>query len=207
MKITMHNIADVFGAKASTIETMQLKGYELVEEYFVDSSGFGLDSEPAYTVDQFLGKLGELLTREEYANGLTAKITSQGQFQVYVGLFKRVGKSKMRKIANNTYRIETERGGYKIRLHDTDIFECIPLRNGGVVYKLDSGGWHSKTTKDRISDHLQDRLGVGMYQKNWEWYIGDYGDSEPILYHDGITLEYDYKDGKIKEYTKELQTA
>lgn len=201
MKITYNNINDIFGAKECSIESMQLKGYELVEEYFVDSSGFGLDDEPALTREQFVNKLTELLTREEYTNGLTAKITNVGQFQVYVGLFKRTGKSKMRKIANNTYKIDTERG-YKIRLHDTDIIEAIAHR-GGMVYRLDSGGWHSKTTKERLDRYISD-FGAGLYQKNWNWYILDNEnrDSEPIEYRDNIKL---YRwNGKLKEYTKEL---
>lgn len=200
MKITYNTIDRVFGAKLCDVDTMQLKGYELVEEYFVDSSGWGQDNEPALTREQFINKLTKLL--EQYPGGLTAKITGQGMFQVYVGLFKRTGKSKARKVANNTLRIETDRG-YKIRLHATDIFETVAHR-GGTVYRLNSGGWQTKTTKDRINAHLGDELGAYIYQKNYEWYIRyqQDQDAEPIEYRDNI-LVYRWN-GKLKEYTKSI---
>lgn len=202
MKITYNTIDKVFGAKLCDVDTMQLKGYELVEEYFVDSSGWGAENEPALTKNQFTEKLKRLLGKPEHKNGLTAKITGQGMFQVYVGLFKRTGKSKARKVANNTLRIETDRG-YKIRLHATDIFETVAHR-GGTVYRLNSGGWQTKTTKDRINAHLGDELGAYIYQKNYEWYIRDQQDqdAEPIEYRDNI-LVYRWN-GKLKEYTKSI---
>jgi len=57
------------------------KGWELTESYFVDSSGFGSDNEPALTVRQFLKKLQD---------GFGYAIIEEGQFQVYVGEFKKV---------------------------------------------------------------------------------------------------------------------
>lgn len=57
-----------------------------LEEYFVDSSGFGTKSEPAYTIADFTALIGGLLRinrkREYYA-----AITGAGQFQVYVTVF------------------------------------------------------------------------------------------------------------------------
>lgn len=202
MKITYNTIDRVFGAKLCDVDTMQLKGYELVEEYFVDSSGLGQEDEPALTKSQLEYKLQRLLDKPEYKNGLTAKITGQGMFQVYLGLFKRTGKSKARKVANNTLRIETDRG-YKIRLHQTDVFEAIAHR-GGTVYRLNSGGWQTKTTKDRINAYLGDGPGAYIYQKNYEWYIQDAEnrDAEPIEYRDNILV---YRiNGKLKEYTKSI---
>jgi hypothetical protein len=202
MKITYNTIDKVFGAKLCSVDTMQLKGYELVEEYFVDSSGLGEENEPALTKSQLEYKLKRLLDKPEYKNGLTAKITGQGMFQVYLGLFKRTGKSRMRKVANNTYIIESE-NGFKIRFHDTDIFEKLP----GGAYLLNSGGWNSKTTKERLSEWVHRETGARFYQKNWEWYIQD-GDAEPIKFYDGILLKY--RGGVLKPYspknTKELET-
>ena len=108
---------DVYRAKLSSVDTMELKGYELIKELFVDSSGMGAADEPALIQSQFKTELTELLKKH---GSLTAKITNAGQFQVYVGLFKRNGASKMHKVANNTYMINTE-NGFIIRLHDTDI--------------------------------------------------------------------------------------
>ena len=58
------------------------KGWELVGEYFVDSSGFGRDDEPALSIDQFLEKL-----KVGYGYGLI----EEGEFQVYVGEFVKNG--------------------------------------------------------------------------------------------------------------------
>jgi len=56
------------------------KGWELVQEYFVDKSGMGAEDEPALTIDQFLGKVQDNMG---YA------IVEEGQFQLYVGEFRR----------------------------------------------------------------------------------------------------------------------
>ncbi len=47
-----------------------------MEDYFVDSSGFGSDDEPALTIPQFIDKL---VVGRGYA------ITEAGEFQVYIG--------------------------------------------------------------------------------------------------------------------------
>ena len=135
----MNNWQDVFKAKHSTVETMQLQGYELIEELFVDSSGFGIESEPALTVDSFENKIQSLLN--EYGK-LTAKITMAGQFQVYVGLFKKTGKKMSTRVANNTLLIDYGNGKRAIRLHDTDII----TENGDGTITIDNGGWATRTT-------------------------------------------------------------
>ena len=62
------------------------KGWELIEEYFVDSSGFDSDREPAMSVHQFIQVLIKNFNENpEYGYA----ITSAGQFQVYIGKFKR----------------------------------------------------------------------------------------------------------------------
>lgn len=77
---------DVADAKEELIGIPYLGDYvpggwkETGTTYFVDSSGFGSDSEPALTLEQFLDKV-----EPGYGYG----IISQGQFQVYVGQFKR----------------------------------------------------------------------------------------------------------------------
>jgi hypothetical protein len=59
------------------------RGYKKLKEFFVDSSGFGLESEPALTVRSFVDKL--------QANRAYA-ITEVGQFQVYVAEFLKTKK-------------------------------------------------------------------------------------------------------------------
>jgi hypothetical protein len=57
------------------------KGWELSEKYFVDSSGWGSEGEPALTAKQFLAHVKK---------GYGYSIREAGQFQVYVNEFKKV---------------------------------------------------------------------------------------------------------------------
>lgn len=56
------------------------ENYELEEEVFVDSSGWGSPGEPAMTIPEFLDTLR---SDRSYA------ITEAGQFQVYIGVYRR----------------------------------------------------------------------------------------------------------------------
>lgn len=56
-------------------------GWKLIEELFVDKSGFGAPSESALTADQFLAKVKK---HQGYA------IIEEGQFQLYIGVFEKV---------------------------------------------------------------------------------------------------------------------
>lgn len=62
-------------------------GWELTEELFVDSSGFGSPGEPALTIPAFTREV-ERLRKED--PGVGFGITDVGQFQVYVGVYHRV---------------------------------------------------------------------------------------------------------------------
>jgi len=56
-------------------------GWELVETYFVDNSGMGGQNEPALTLKQFLQEV-----KQNHGYG----IISVGQFQIYIGEFRKV---------------------------------------------------------------------------------------------------------------------
>ena len=56
-------------------------GWKLETEYFVDSSGFGQDGEPALSVSRFLV---EIKVGKGYA------VREAGEFQVYVGEYSKV---------------------------------------------------------------------------------------------------------------------
>ncbi|HDY89155.1 MAG TPA: hypothetical protein ENH82_13700 [bacterium] len=67
--------------KCSLAEDCDLENWELLDDQlFVDHSGFGANDEPALTADQFLEKVKE---------GFGYAIVEQGQFQLYVGVYKR----------------------------------------------------------------------------------------------------------------------
>lgn len=163
MNITLDNMSKVYQAGKSSVDTMELKGYELVKELFTDSSGLGAPGEPALTLTQFETELTSLLTEH---GKLTAKITGVGQFQVFVGLFKRTGKSRVKKIANNTLLIDYGNGKRAIRLHDTDI---LTEQDGKIT--LDNGGFATRTTHARMNEFLPSNTWV--YGKNYQTWLND----------------------------------
>ena len=53
-------------------------GWKLIDQLFVDNSGFGSEGEAALTPGQFLAKVEK---------GKGYAVIEQGQFQVYIGVF------------------------------------------------------------------------------------------------------------------------
>lgn len=70
-----------------------------------------------------------------------------------------------RKIANNTYAEIEHDDSVSISLHGTTVVKFFP---NGLV-QLNSGGYRTHTTKERINRYSP----VGVYQKNWEWFLSD----------------------------------
>jgi hypothetical protein len=157
---------------------MQVKGYTLVKEFFVDSSGLGTEDEPALTRVQFEIELIKLLN--EYG-ALDATITRAGQFQVYVGLFKKKGKPTGKKVARNTYALQEDGIVYAIRFHDTNILTYEADR-----VTLDNGGYQTATTKERFNRFLP--KGVSIYQKNFTWYVKDTRDGTTKEFTNGMII-------------------
>jgi hypothetical protein len=83
-----------------------------------------------------------------------------------------------RKLQNNTY-LETREHAIAIRLHATDV---VTLHEDGT-YTLDSGGWKSVTTKDRINAYTS----VNLWQEKHVWYVG--GREDRYLFVDGMRLD------------------
>ena len=101
------------------------------------------------------------------------------------------GRNKQsRKIGNNTYLIR--RGeNIAIRLHNTDIVIYYP--NGKIV--LNSGGWRTPTTKDRINSALRHEYRIS--QDKGIWYI------QGKIFQDGLTIENGVITGTGEDRTKE----
>ena len=74
--------------------------------------------------------------------------------------------SRKRKLQNNTYLVKTD-NGFGIRLHGTIVVEYLPDRT-----ILNSGGWKTSTTKQRINEYMP--AGWQIYQKAGVWYISNY---------------------------------
>lgn len=70
-----------------------------------------------------------------------------------------------RKVDNNTYAERRTDGSIAIRLHATDV---VTFRQDGSTV-LESGGWLTVTTKDRINNALGNRAAV--FSVKGRWYI------------------------------------
>lgn len=107
-------------------------------------------------------------------------------------------KEKGYRFANNT-RIQKRGRAFAIRLHETDI---VMIRPDGA-YRLNSGGWKTVTTKERMNRILP----CDVWQRNGLWFVGDsyyedgmligsdgmvIGDTKPIEHVLGIKKRVDY---------------
>lgn len=72
-------------------------------------------------------------------------------------------KKSERKLSNNTVLHRTDADTLSVRLHATDV--VLIHRNGN--YTLNSGGWRTVTTKDRINEYSP----VRVYQQKSVWYV------------------------------------
>jgi len=80
--------------------------------------------------------------------------------------------AESRKIGNNTYLERRDGGKIAVRLHSTDVITFEP--SGDFV--LNSGGWRTTTTKERINRYSS----ISLIQRGGLWYIDD------CLFYDGI---------------------
>lgn len=111
----------------------------------------------------------------------------------------KAGKNKTeRPLANNT-RVRKVGDNIAIRLHDTDI--VILHKNGTAT--LNSGGWYTKTTKERINEYTNARIS----QRLSIWYIPDKQGNDTLFY-DGMLISkdgYAVKPRKTAKYEKQVQ--
>lgn len=85
-------------------------------------------------------------------------------------------------VANNTRLFD--RGDHiAMRLHNTDIVMYRP--DGAIV--LDSGGWRTVTTKQRMNEALPG--GVYLFQHKREWFIHERGNEQ--AFYDGLVVSRD----------------
>lgn len=159
-------------------------GYELTQEFFVDNSGFGSEGESALTAGQFLKKVKA---------GFYYGITDIGQFQVYIGEFKKVNRKKQyeilgilssKKVKNNTRLTEYKDGRRILTLHQTDMITWLP--NGKII--LNNGGWDTMTTRARFNEFLPD--GIYIYRKRGKTYIED-----KRFFNDNEKKDIEFKNG------------
>ena len=115
MKITLTTIDKAYKTTPVSDETMELMGYEFIENLFVDSSGVGQSDEMALTKDQFEIRLTELL--KQYGT-LYTSIRGVGMFQITMGVWTRTGKKKAKRLSTNVLLINDDNGNKIYRLYD-----------------------------------------------------------------------------------------
>jgi hypothetical protein len=93
-----------------------------------------------------------------------------------------LGGRSSRVIAHNTRLVDLDSESIALRLHSTNV--VIFRLDGSLV--LDSGGWRSVTTKDRINRAIRAR-GWTVFAKARTWYIA-HRESEPIPFEDGHVI-------------------
>ena len=99
-------------------------------------------------------------------------------------------------VGNNTIKIVYSDGTEAVRLHDTDIITYHP--NGDIV--LDSGGWRTATTKERINRFAP----VWLSQNNHVWYVspGNHVFYDGIRFDSNGILISEPKEDNTKELNK-----
>lgn len=83
-----------------------------------------------------------------------------------------------RKIGNNTYAEILNDDTVAIKLHSTYV---VKIRADGT-YTLNSGGWQTLTTKDRINQYSP----VRVYQRKFEWFVKINNKEYPFM--DGMVV-------------------
>ena len=103
-----------------------------------------------------------------------------------------------KKVAHNTSVVEvgeselTSMPIYGILYHKTFVVEFIY----GGIYKLNSGGYHTSTTKERINKALPP--GFRVFQEDYEWFLQDRLGNR-WHFHDNMKI-YEKHDGSFQVY-------
>jgi hypothetical protein len=93
-----------------------------------------------------------------------------------------LGNKDRKVLGNNTALERRDNGTIAVRLHNTDVVVFHP--DYRVV--LNSGGFKTKTTKDRLNSYSGHRV----YVRKGVWLVDGIwcADNPPCVFHDGITF-------------------
>lgn len=98
-----------------------------------------------------------------------------------------------KRLGNNTYLRKLDEDTFAISLHQTDVIVTLK-QNGETIYRLNSGGYQTVTTKDRLNTYSPARI----YQKRGVWYVNEdfyaTDGKNDVLYFDGIEID---KQGRV----------
>jgi hypothetical protein len=89
----------------------------------------------------------------------------------------------IKRLENNTFEITYPSQVKAIRYHHTDVITFQP--NGDII--LNSDGWLTPTTKERMNNHLPAQWHINQINK--VWYLAN--NSHSYTFQDGITIHND----------------
>lgn len=100
----------------------------------------------------------------------------------------KVARSNRRKLANNTHLLIHEDGSFGVELHATEVVRVWPDR-----MRLQSGGYRTVTTKERINRYLPNAW--GLFQEDFEWKLSHRAAARDFRpFQEGMML---HKDGSV----------
>jgi hypothetical protein len=91
-----------------------------------------------------------------------------------------LGNRPTKKVDNNT-TIRKVGDSVAVRLHETDV---VIIRSDGN-YVLNSGGWLTSTTKDRINNYSP----ASVYQAKRKWFLFDRSNDTNTPFVDGMVVD------------------
>lgn len=118
-----------------------------------------------------------------------AKITQPEEY-TYEGWAKVLGLKESKRIGHNTDLVRLPDGGIGIRLHWTVV---VTYERDGSI-RLNSGGFETTTTKQRINACLP--AGFRVFAKSYKWYvqIGGFENGETIDFRDMMIVRHATKE-------------
>lgn len=126
----------------------------------------------------------------QYSNGYVGKRTKREMVEDVQREHGIAGPLVARKVANNTLEYENPNTGERvIRLHATDILRFATGKRPTVT--LNTGGWKSVTTKDRLHRFLPSGFFVGSDRGAWRVTTQMNGTTGVYPYADGIAFYLD----------------
>ena len=85
---------------------------------------------------------------------------------------------------NTTVRAFRE--AVEVYLHGNNIASLDPATHALTIF---DGGWQSNTTKSRLNALLDEFVpSMGIFQKDWVWYLSDRLDGSKRLFRSGMTV-------------------
>jgi hypothetical protein len=136
------------------------------------------------------------------AAGVKHRVPGSGN-DVYRRLLALSNGRYRRKIDNNTYLFNHDNGGpyhrLAVHLHHTDVVVAYP--DGRVV--VDTGGWQTSTTRDRITKYI-DGTGWSIFQQKGTWYWFNRRTNAGTRESGGELLPFSRKDTILPDGTLEM---